>query len=124
MHFLQGFEEASSQDKCYYYNFDLPGYDLNGCADRTDTARECRELCYYTKECAQFTWIDKTFDNETSYKKCCMKKIQRTQFVHSIGAISGNKYCHKATFDGRFSYIAINFLPFELLDKQYATKFN
>ena len=107
-----GFKESRSKGKCYYYDFNLPGYDLNGnmegrspldgCSDKTDTARECRKLCYLTKECAQFTWIDKAFQAEKRFKDCCMKKIYRNHYVHLVGAISGLKYCSNEDYEGMF----------------------
>ena len=103
---MVGFKEGESRNKCYYYDFDLPGYDLNGwgntCADKTETARECRLLCYYTRECAQYTWHDKTFNHGSGYKECCMKKIRLDQYAHAIGAISGSKYCSKANYEGKY----------------------
>ena len=95
-----GFEEGRSRNKCYYYDFDLPGYDLNLGNVKTDTAKECRMLCYFTRECAQFTWFDKIFDDGTQYKVCRMKNVLRNHYVHAVGAISGHKYCSKATYEG------------------------
>ena len=104
--FVLGFKEGWSKNKCYYYGFDLPGYDLNGdgstCKDKTDTARECRLLCYYTRECAQYTWHDKKYNHGSGYKDCCLKKTYRDHYVHAIGAISGSKYCSKLSYEGKF----------------------
>ena len=115
-----GFKESKSRNKCYYYDFNLPGYDLNGnwegnspvdgCSDKTDTARECRKLCYLSKECAQFTWIDKTFHDGKRYKDCCMKKIYRNHYVHSVGAISGLKYCNTERYEGTFHNYSLHIL--------------
>ena len=95
-----GFEERQSRNKCYYYDFDLPGYDLDLGNIKTDTARECRMLCYFTRECAQFTWLDKTFDDGVNYRLCRMKKVLRNNYVYRVGAISGHKYCGKETYEG------------------------
>ena len=101
-------KEGKSQKKCYYYNLDVLGFNLNDdatadeCSDKTDTARECRMLCYFTRECAQFTWIDKSYHDEKRHKNCCMKKIYRNHYIHTEGAISGLKYCNKETYEGAY----------------------
>ena len=79
--------------KCYYYNANLPGNELNSCSDKTDTAEKCQELCQRTDTCLQFTWRDKASDIN-KYKECCMKKAYSGNYEYSsIGLISGPKHC-------------------------------
>ena len=97
-------KEESSRNKCYYYHRDVPGNNHATCLDKTDTAKDCHDLCYYTKDCAQFIWFDKSFQNGQRYKDCCMKTIHSNYYVYAKGAISGGKYCDDTYDQGKRNF--------------------
>ena len=91
--FLTVIKEGRSRNKCYFYHRNIIGNDHVTCEDKTDSAKDCHDLCYKTEECAQFVWFDSTFEDGQRYKDCCLKPINVNEYVYAKGAISGEKYC-------------------------------
>ena len=81
--------------QCILKDLDLPGNDLNGCKDKTDTAQKCGELCQNTSECVQFTWLGLNFEEKAKRKECCMKNVFSNSYKDLVGAFSGHKNCGK-----------------------------
>ena len=102
---LTEFKEERSRNKCYYYHRNVPGNNHALCLDKTDSAKDCHELCYYTKDCAQFIWFDKSFQNGLRYKDCCMKNNHSNYYVYAEGAISGHKYCGDTYDQGKIKFV-------------------
>ena len=91
--FLTVLKEGRSRNKCYFYHRNTIGNDRATCEDKTDSAKDCHDLCYKAEECAQFVWFDKTFEDGQRFKDCCLKTIHVNDYVYAKGAISGEKYC-------------------------------
>ena len=81
------------ENYCLGIDADLPGNDLNGCSDETDTPEKCQELCQKTSDCVQITWLSSRLGGGERYKQCCMKNVMNSNYQTVVGTISGPKKC-------------------------------
>ena len=83
-------------DDCFTYDAKYNGDDMssngNGC-EKTNTAKECHDLCSKTEKCVQFTWM--SFRVSGRELECCLKKTTSSSTTPFSGAVSGPKSCGK-----------------------------
>ena len=82
---------------CFYRDQDYVGKDINkNCDDKTDTAKQCQELCQKTAGCLKFTYITDNYNGPWgigSRKSCCLKGTLVTSLEQLEGVVSGPKEC-------------------------------
>ena len=84
-----------SHDDCYLYNKNYFGKNINGhggqCLDKTNTAKECHNLCKYNEECNYFSW--RGLSDPGREKQCCLKVKKPNNPGDLSGAVAGPKIC-------------------------------
>ena len=84
-----------SHDDCYLYNKNYFGKNINGhggqCLDKTNTAKECHNLCKYNEECNYFSW--RGLSDPGREKQCCLKVKKPNNPSDLSGAVVGPKIC-------------------------------
>ena len=82
-------------DDCFVHDVIYDGDNINAkggiCQNKTDTAKECYELCRNTEACLQFTWMAVSIPGRE--KQCCLKRKISSTASPLSGAISGPKSC-------------------------------
>ena len=80
---------------CFLDDSDYPGDDLNACEAKTDSAKECQQLCQAAEGCVQFTWIGENSAVANMPKACCLKNAVKHNTTTLQGVVSGPKLCRK-----------------------------
>ena len=104
-------------DECFTYDAKYDGDNINfngnGC-QKTNTAKECHDLCSNTQTCAQFTWMSSTVSGRE--KECCLKSTTSSSSTPHSGAVSGPKLC------GKFCYAIQGYLFVSIISSSVKLK--
>ena len=84
-----------SHDHCFQYNKIYFGANINGkggtCLDKTNSAKECHELCKSNLECKFFSW--RGLSDPGRERECCLKVKKPNNPPDVSGAVAGPRSC-------------------------------